>query len=156
MGNEQQEIHVPFKTLFKETFEGQESSGSWYTNSEPNCGLFGTIERINAREASMILSSSESSIAAHVHHTLYYLQVFSAQLLNEDRQIDWSLSWKIHEVDEGTWQAFKSQLREEYENLLTILDNLEWNELRMKQAAAGLAHSAYHLGSLRQIINQLD
>ncbi|MBM7096766.1 MULTISPECIES: hypothetical protein [Alteribacter] len=152
---EQLTIRDSSRSLLKETFEGPAKSGSFFTNTEPDTGLLGTIERINAREASMILPSSEASIAAHVHHTLYFLQVSAAHILKEDRHVDWGISWKIHEVDEATWQAFKSQLREEYENYLSLLDHIDFSGEQVEQVMASLAHSAYHLGALRQLVNQL-
>ncbi|WP_051314609.1 hypothetical protein [Alteribacter aurantiacus] len=153
---EQITVRDSFLSLLKETFEGPSGTSSFYTNPKPDSGLLGTIERINAREASMILPSSEASIAAHVHHTLYYLQVSGARLLDEKRRVDWDLSWRIHEVDEGTWQAFKSQLREEYENYMSRLRDISFTSEQTATVSAALAHSAYHLGALKQLINQLE
>ncbi|TMW70141.1 hypothetical protein [Alteribacter natronophilus] len=148
-------VRNSLQKLLKEAFEGPEKEEIYFTDPGPSAGLMNTIERINAREASMILSSSQASIAAHVHHTLYHLQVTNASLLEEDRQVDWSLSWKIREVDEGTWQAFKSQLKEEYENFSHTLDTIDWTEKQTVSASAAIAHCAYHLGSLKQLIAQL-
>ncbi|PYZ95516.1 hypothetical protein CR205_18470 [Alteribacter lacisalsi] len=148
-------VKYAMQKLLKETFEGPGKNEIYFTDPGPGAGLLETIERINAREASMILPSSQASIAAHVHHTLYHLQVMNAGLLNEDRQVDWSLSWKIHEVDEGTWQAFKSQLKEEYDSFNETLEKIEWTEQQTLYASAALAHCAYHLGSLKQLIAQL-
>ena len=40
------------KMLLKETFEGPGNDGSYYTDSRPNTGIFGTLDGLTAEDAS--------------------------------------------------------------------------------------------------------
>lgn len=144
------------KKMMKEAFEGPSENGSWFTEAKPGSGLFGTLEGLTAGDASRPVPTSDSPIAAHVDHIRYYLASANAFFRGEKPELDWSLSWKIRGVNEETWQNIKRELREEYETLMEQLDKVkEWNHQKTNILMGALAHSAYHLGSLRQMIRPL-
>ena len=59
------------KTILSETFEGPEGNPSWFTESKPGSGLFGTIDLLSSEEASVLIEGV--TIAAHTDHTRYHL-----------------------------------------------------------------------------------
>jgi hypothetical protein len=67
--------------------------------------------------------------------------------------VNWEDSWLIETVNDTEWQALQSSVTKSYENTLRCLASVEdWNEgLRTGMAMGMIAHTAYHLGAIRQI-----
>ncbi|MGM0752528.1 MAG: hypothetical protein ACQET6_11375 [Bacillota bacterium] len=142
------------KTLLKETFEGPEGNGSWYTESKPRSGLFGTLEELSAEDASIPVNGT--TIAAQTDHTRYYIWVVRSHLNGEVPDKDWEASWKITSVDTNTWTQFTSELQQEYTALLTTIDSVtSLDEQTLSGMLGAIAHSAYHLGSIRQMVKAI-
>ncbi|GGH78646.1 hypothetical protein JOD43_001546 [Pullulanibacillus pueri] len=141
------------KTMIKETFEGPPVplKGSWFVNSEPNSGIFGAIERMSCDEASTSIHGT--TLAAHTDHVRYHLWGTN-EILKEGKQpqMNWGMSWEIHSVDEKQWNTIQEGLRKEYLTLLEAIDAIKWNELLANEVLSSLAHSAYHLGAIRQML----
>ncbi len=141
------------KTMIKETFEGPPVpvKGSWFTNSEPNSGIFGVLEGMSCDQAS--ISVHETTLAAHTDHVRYHMWGTN-EILKKEKQpeMDWGKSWDIHSVDEQQWNRIQEGLRNEYLTLLESIDAMDWNELLANEVLSSLAHSAYHLGSIRQML----
>lgn len=139
------------KRIVKETFEGPPTEGGMFTEARPNTGLFGTLDQLTANEASIAVNGV--TIAAHADHTRFYLWGTNA-ILKDGKQpeMNWGESWKITSVDEEQWNQIKEGLRHEYLTLLEALDVAEWNELIANESLGSLAHSAYHLGAMRQMV----
>ncbi|MFF2449619.1 hypothetical protein ACFVSW_21480 [Neobacillus sp. NPDC058068] len=143
-------LRESFKVLLKETFDGPGGNGSWYTESKPGSGIFGTIEKVSAEEASILVQGT--TIAAHIDHTRYYLWVANTCMKGDKPELDWSESWKISSVDESTWSRFKVELQNEYTTLLENINSLTTLDEQTSNGILGaLAHSAYHLGAIRQM-----
>ncbi|GAA0609387.1 hypothetical protein GCM10009001_28540 [Virgibacillus siamensis] len=142
------------RQIVKETFEGPPSGGSMFTESRPNSGLFGTLDQLTANEASIAVNAT--TVAAHADHTRFYLWGTNA-ILKDGKQpkMDWGESWKINSVNEKQWNRIKEELRSEYVTLLEALDVTEWNKLLAIEISGSLAHSAYHLGAMRQMLKAI-
>lgn len=141
------------KTMVKETFEGPPVpvKGSWFTSSEPNSGIFGVIERLSSDQASMSIHGT--TLAAHTDHIRYHMWGTNEILKNgKQPEMDWGKSWDIHSVDKQQWNRIQEGLRNEYLTLLESIDVIEWNELLANEVLSSLAHSAYHLGAIRQML----
>jgi hypothetical protein len=138
------------KVLLKETFDGPGGNGSWYTESKPGSGIFGTLEKLTAKEASIPVQGT--TIAAHADHTRYYLWMANSYMKGEKPKLDWEESWKISSVDENTWARFKNELQNEYTTLLENIDSINSLDEQTSNGILGsIAHSAYHLGAIRQM-----
>ncbi|WP_221567944.1 hypothetical protein [Alkalihalobacillus sp. TS-13] len=138
------------KTLLKETFEGPPEKGSWFTESKPDSGLFGTVEKITATEASIPVHGT--TIAAHLEHTRFYLwgtiNIFDGNI----PKINWQDSWKITSVDQQHWGQIQETLRRDYKTVLEKIDSVDWDEFKANEVLGAIAHSAYHLGAIRQMV----
>ncbi|MGN7943131.1 hypothetical protein [Virgibacillus sp. 6R] len=146
---------VAVRTLLKETYEGPEENASWYTEAKPGSGLFGTLEKISAEAASIPVNGT--TIAAQTDHTRYYLWVANSYLNGEEPSKDWGASWKITNVDKITWAQYIDELQQEYTTLLKKIDSLDSLDEQTSNGLLGaLAHSAYHLGSVRQMFKAID
>lgn len=142
------------RTLLKETFDGPEENASWFTEAKPGSGLFGTLEKVSAGDASILVNGT--TIAAQTDHTRYYLWVANSYLNGEEPPKDWEASWKITNVDKITWAQFNDELQQEYTTLLKKIDSLDSLDEQTSNGLLGaIAHSAYHLGSIRQMIKAI-
>ncbi|MGM7722215.1 hypothetical protein [Metabacillus sp. Hm71] len=142
------------KTLLKETFEGPVENASWYTEAKPGSGLFGTLKQLSSEEAS--ISVHGTSIAAQTDHTRYYLWVANSYLQGDVPEKDWEASWKITSVEKITWAQYNDKLQQEYQTLLKTIDSLDSLDEQTSNGILGaIAHSAYHLGSIRQMIKAI-
>ena len=116
--------------------------------------LFETLETITAEEASIPVGGKCATLAAQVSHVNFYLEVMEAYILKQDRgKVDWNDIWRrVKEVSPEEWKAYKDQLKETYQRIVSILQNLkDWNEERPIGGAMAIAvHTAYHLGEIRQ------
>ena len=116
--------------------------------------LFETLETITAEEASIPVGGKCATLAAQVAHVNFYLEVMEAYILKQDRdKVDWGDIWRrVNQVSPEEWKAYKEQLKETYQRIVSILQNLQnWNEERPIGGAMAIAvHTAYHLGEIRQ------
>ena len=93
-------------------------------------------------------------MAAHVTHVDFYLEVIERYVRTGDNSnIDWRAIWDtVREVTPSEWEALRAKLRASYARVRLLLEGIEdWNqERRITDAVAIIAHSASHLGAIRQ------
>lgn len=139
--------------LFKETFEGSPPQGSIYLDR--GIGVFNTIEELSFENASSYIGTT--TVAAHVEHLRYYLEVLSNFMQGIVKAADWNQSWAKKEVSEEEWGTLKTNLRQTYESVVTAFENLEnWDEDKISEAMAIVVHTAYHLGAIRQMTKSFE
>jgi hypothetical protein len=123
---------------------------------DPETSLFETLDTITAAEASMPVSETCATLAAQVEHVNFYLEVMERFLLGEVRQqVDWDEVWNtVSKVSPEAWDASRQLLRETYQGLLEMLRSYDdWErENAISGGLAILAHTAYHLGEIRQAL----
>lgn len=116
--------------------------------------LFETLETITAAEASIPVGGKCATLAAQVAHVNFYLEVLEDYILNKDRgKVDWGDIWRrVNKVSTEEWSAYKDQLRETYQRVISMLRDFgDWNDERPIGGALAIAvHTAYHLGEIRQ------
>lgn len=138
--------------LLKETFEGP--GGSMYLDR--GAGLFQTLDAVTAETASHVPSRGAQTIAAHCAHLAYYVRANHDGVLGREQPLDWVSSWRLQEVGEREWDELKGRVRREYDALLETLENLEtWDAQQVGDGMAILAHTAYHLGTIRHALKNL-
>jgi len=116
--------------------------------------LFETLETITAAQASIPIGGKCATLAAQVAHVNFYLEVIEAYILDKQQsKVDWGDIWRrVKGVTPEEWAAYQDQLKATYERVLAMLQGIEdWNQERpIGGALAILAHTAYHLGEIRQ------
>ena len=139
--------------ILKETFEGSpEGQGSAYLDQR--IGVFNTLDGLTAGQVSKEIHST--SIVAHVEHTKFYLDRLVEFIEGRTEPVKWDQSWLIDEVDEEEWETLKAGMRNSYEGVLKCVSDVEeWNRDRIGEAIAIVAHTAYHLGAIRQMAKSL-
>ncbi len=117
--------------------------------------LFETLATIDAAEASRPVSASCASIAAQVVHVTYYLDVLHDYMQGKEvKNADWGAAWKTVAVDSAQWQALNSDLKRAYDQVrkqIAAISNWD-KEAQVGGAIAIVAHTAYHLGEIRQAL----
>ena len=142
-----------FKTslaiLFRETFEGMEKiEENVYLSHDT--GIFITLGKISAEDASTEINST--TIAAHSEHTRFYIELLDNYLNKNMRVVNFNQSWEIKTVNEDEWDDLRENISRVYRKTTeTFEKNEEWNLDTITVAMGIIAHTAYHLGAIRQI-----
>lgn len=137
--------------VLKETFEGSPESGSMYLDR--GIGIFNSLEKVNAETASRSAAWEGATVAGHAEHARIYLQMLCEFMAGRTEKVDWSESWRVKTVNENEWETLKENLRREYLATVETFNKIEnWDEDAISGAMSIVAHTAYHLGAIRQII----
>ena len=148
------EVATGFRFLLTETFERVQ--GAYL---DKGTSLFETLAEISAAQASQPMGDC-ATIAAHVAHTAYYLRVLEDRMFGRDLgYVDWDAIWdEVSAVDAAEWAGMIADLRSDYERVKSHLDNADqWEGINELSSMLGIiAHSAYHLGEIRQMMCHLD
>ncbi len=148
------EVASGFRFLLTETFESVQG-----TYLDKGASLFETLAQISAADASQPTGNC-ATIAAHVEHTRYYLQVLEDRMFGRDLStVNWDQIWQdVSSVNEAEWASIIADLRTTYERVKGHLDSADdWTGINELSSMLGIiAHSAYHLGEIRQMMCHLE
>ena len=140
-----------FSNFLDETFENVRG-----IYLDKGTSLFETLDPITPEDASLQTCSGCASIAAHVKHILFYLEVTDRYMFTtDDFRADWGEVWRTtHAVSSTEWDEIRSKLRSVYSNLRKkMLAITDWNNERAFGGAwALIVHTAYHLGEIRRAV----
>jgi len=141
--------------LLEEAFEGpRDPRSTWFVSNAPDSGIFGTLAGLSPQEASRAPGPGRRSAAAHTSHLAFSLRVSAAKLRGEEPAVNWAESWAVSSVDERGWAGLRASLRADYDAARAQLaSRTEWDAEALAGAMAIVAHCAYHLGALRQIVH---
>ncbi len=138
-------------TLLDETFDNVH--GAYL---DKNTSLFETLADITADEASIPIGGKCATLAAQVKHVAFYLDVVDRSVRDPSfPRVDWGEIWRtVSAVTPEEWQAIQDELRANYERILTLIQSTpNWSgEREIGGAIAIIAHTAYHLGEIRQAL----
>lgn len=135
--------------LLRETFEGSPpGQGSAYLDR--GVGIFSTLEKLDAAAASRDFGGT--TIAAQTEHAKFYLDRMCEFVNGRTEKVNWEDSWLIETVNDAEWSALQQSVRASYENTLRCLAAVtDWSSEKSGIAVGMVAHTAYHLGAIRQI-----
>jgi hypothetical protein len=135
--------------LLRETFEGSpEGQPSAYLDR--GVGIFSTLSGLSSEDASKEFHGTTA--AAQTEHAKFYLDRLCEFVNGRTESVNWEDSWLIETVNETEWDALRTSVRNTYENVLRCVAAVEdWNERTMGMVIGMVAHTAYHLGAIRQI-----
>lgn len=139
-------------TLLNEVLNGPSPNASYLLNRGDR-GLLASLDALSADEASA-QPGGRSSVAAHVDHLRYNLELFNrwARGDNPWADVNWARSWERQAVTEEQWRALRGALGAEAQAWLeAVKQPRAWDETAATDAFGCVAHLAYHLGAIRQI-----
>ena len=119
-------------------------------------GWLAELDSLSAAQASALRPPGKTTIAAHVDHVNYGITLINRWGAGEENPwatADWEESWQRGAVDEVAWFRLRTDLRRQCElwrDVIATKTDLS------PQGACGLiasvAHLAYHIGAVRQLI----
>jgi hypothetical protein len=137
--------------MLREAFEGPPGPWTYFIDTMEGTGVFGTIHEMTASEASAPGGPGHTTIAGHIHHLSESLALARKELRGESSSRDRSRSWTVSAVDEAEWTALRARVRDEYERLVAaVKTHTPWDEDTVGVVMGAVAHTAYHLGAVRQ------
>jgi hypothetical protein len=141
--------------LLAEICDSAPANESYVLNpGEP--GLVRQLETIDARTASTRTIPGRTTIAGHVDHVHYGLSLLNRWAAGETNPwatADWEGSWKRGVVTDEQWRTLRDRLRQATEDWRkAVTARSEWDDVMAAGAIASAAHTAYHLGAIRQIL----
>jgi len=124
-----------------------------YVLNRGDRGLLASLRSLSAAQASA-QPDGRSSIASHVHHVRYGLNLINRWARGEDvyGQADWSESWRHQQVNDSEWDALVAGLEHEIRNwqeAMALPRPLDVAAIR--ETIGSVVHLAYHLGAIRQL-----
>jgi hypothetical protein len=143
------------QTLASETlFRAPAQSGFLLNPGDP--GLVETVRAISAEQASKTPGPGRKPIVAHANHVLYGLSLLNRAIAGDPSgyvNADWSLAWKLESASDDEWQRLIADLdREATAFHKSAGETREWSEIMLTGCFGAVAHVAYHLGAVRQIL----
>jgi hypothetical protein len=148
-------FHRALCKLLTEIFDGPPGNEAYLLNpGDP--GLLRQLESIDARAASSRPMPGKTTIAAHIDHVHYgftLLNRWAAGETNPWADADWNVSWQRTIVTDDQWRALRDSLRRQAETWRKLVAaRTAWDELSAAGALSSAAHTAYHVGAIRQIL----
>ena len=138
-------------TFLVETFESPPEPSNAYLDQK--AGLFDTLEPLSANQASQPVAKGATSIAAHVEHIRFYVDVLEQFMDGRTEKVDWEDSWGVQEVTPEAWAALKRDLKAAYASVVKKFEGVsEWGDDEVGDSLAIVVHTAYHLGAIRQMV----
>src|SRR3954463_8801732 len=142
--------------LLTEIFDGPPGTEAYILNPG-DAGLLGQLETISAATASTQAIPGKPSIAAHVDHVHFGLSLLTRWISGEENpwaNADWTAAWKRNTVTDGQWRTLRDNLRKESDTWRNAVGTRsEWDDTTAAGALSTVAHTAYHLGAIRQILS---
>jgi hypothetical protein len=145
-------------TLLSEAYAGpSDPTSTWFIDNEPDSGVLGIIGGVSAAEASWSANNDNpgTTIVSHVEHLRWSLANANGALMGKPYQPNWKESWNTVTADESKWKNLQDELRKEFEMLRKNIENQE--DLPGEYLLGVMAlipHAAYHLGTIRQLIER--
>ncbi|MBN3555749.1 hypothetical protein JYA63_15840 [Fictibacillus nanhaiensis] len=149
-------LEAGLKRILQEAFEGPPKpvTVSYFTNTKSDSGIFGGLSHLTAADASKQIYGT--SLAAHTDHVRYHMWGTNEWLYEGTfPTMDWNKSWGIQRVSEDEWLSIQEGLKNEYHRLLKKIDHIQWTDDLANELVGSLAHSAYHLGAIQQMLKTM-
>ncbi len=141
--------------MLKEAFEGPPGPWTYFTDTKPGTGVFSTIGGMTADQVSVMGGPSGSTIAGHVQHLVASIRLTTRCLHGEEVALDRRQGWNNPTLDDAAWTTLRGDLRRAYDGLLVAVGRCpRWDEDALGVSFGAVAHTAYHLGAIRQRVGQ--
>lgn len=155
MAESQATFHRGVQTILSEILDGPPGPMAFLLNpGDP--GLVKQLDSVDSARASSRPMAGQTTIAAHVDHVVYGFELLNLWAEgNPDpwKNADWSASWKRTTVDDAAWESLRRRLKAttaKWKHALAA--RTDWDDVSAAGAVGMAAHTAYHLGAIRQLL----
>ena len=152
-------FHNALNTLLIEVFEGPPGQEAFILNPG-DTGLLRQLDSIDAAAASARPMPGKTTIAAHADHVHYGLTLLNRWAVGEENPFataDWKASWQRTTVTPQQWQTLRDNLRRQATDWRKhVTTRTQWDHIAACGALSSAAHTAYHLGAMRQILAAMN
>ena len=142
-----------------EIFDGPPGNEAYVLNPG-DVGLIRQLDTIDARAASSRPMAGKTTIAAQVDHVCYGMTLLNRWAGGETNpwaDADWEASWRRTVVSDDEWRQLRDRFRDEAMAWQKgFATRKEWADVSAAGAISSAAHTAYHLGAIRQILAALE
>lgn len=139
--------------IFDELLHGPSPEAAWVLNpNDP--GILRSLDNLSAEQASSVGPSGGPSVAAHVDHLRYGLELLNRWIQGENPFADanYSASWERNVVTEVEWASRREALQKMAEAWRHALERPRpLSEFELLGIVSSVTHFAYHVGAIRQI-----
>ena len=148
-------FHHALSSTLAEIFDGPAGQEAYVLNpGDP--GLLRQLDTIDASTASTPVSEGRTTIAAHTDHVQFGLSILIRWFGGEatpSPDADYNASWKRTIVSEEQWRSLRNALRSDAELWRNaVAERASWDSVSAAAALSTAAHTAYHIGAIRQIL----
>lgn len=146
-----QNITASILLSLEETFE----QVRYNTYLDTGTSLFETLATVNAEQASQSMGGNCATIAAHVEHMAFYLDLIPKFAQNDHLEVEWGEIWaRVSTVTPEEWQTTQQKLKASYQAIREFTSQQDsWASPRVLGGVMGmLMHNAYHLGEIRRAL----
>jgi hypothetical protein len=123
-----------------------------------NHGLIATLATLTAAQASRDVNGA--TVAGHARHTAFHMEVIVRYERDGDRgPFDWQGSFQPAQADGAEWAEVQARVRKAYEELVAFARtqaDLPASGDATGGLTGGVAHVAYHLGAIRQLVKAVE
>jgi hypothetical protein len=145
--------------MLVEIFDGPPGSEAFVLNpGDP--GLVRQLDAIDATAASARPMPGKTTIAAHVDHVCFGLTILNRWFAGDPNPwagAEWNGSWQRTTVTDEQWRTLRADLgRQSQSWQRQVAERTTWDDLAASGALSSAAHTAYHLGAIRQILASLN
>jgi hypothetical protein len=149
------ELNPVLTQLFAELVHGAPEGGGAFILNSGDAGLLRSLDRLSAAEASRSANEG-ATIAAHARHVQYGLSLMNRWAReggNPFADATWDVAWTTTAVDDDEWRSIRAELGLETGRWLESLGSRrEVSPIELAGMIGSIAHLAYHLGAIRQIV----
>lgn len=114
-----------------------------------------SLSSVTAEEASRTTVEGGTTVAGHADHIRFYLRTLNDYMDDKlSGKIDWSRSWLRTKVTDSEWDELRNQLADDLQKTRTRIAGItDWNnDKHLGGVLAIIAHTAFHLGAIRQML----
>lgn len=144
--------------MLTEIFDGPPGQEAYMLN-QGDPGLLRQLDTIDASTASKRSTPERTTIAAHVDHLHYGLSLLNRWAGGDENAwagADWNASWQRTTLTDDQWRTLRYSLRDEADKWQKfVAARTDWDDFGADAVLSTAAHTAYHLGAIRQIVAAL-
>jgi hypothetical protein len=114
-----------------------------------------SLAQLSAADAS-VRRNGRSSVAAHVQHVAYGFELLNRWAAGDENafaEATYARSWERQQVTDDEWRDLLHRFEPQARAWMSAVERRDaWDFVSLSAAISSVAHLAYHLGAIRQLV----